>query len=122
MSQPDRAPPKGVDFPDHDAAVGRRCGTADGRGRILHFTFDGQTLPAYEGETVAAALLAAGRRTFRRTGRRGEPRGLFCGMGVCFDCLVCIDGRPNLRACQVPVAEGMRVQSQSGPGSWEDLP
>jgi hypothetical protein len=100
----------------------RRCGGGDDRGRLLHFTFDGQELPACEGETVAAALLAAGRRAFRLTGRRGEPRGLFCGMGVCFDCLVCIDGRPNLRACQVPVAAGMRVESQQGPGSWEGLP
>jgi predicted molibdopterin-dependent oxidoreductase YjgC len=88
----------------------------------LHFTFDGQELPAYEGETVAAALLAAGRRTFRRTARRGEPRGPFCGMGVCFECLVCIDGRPNRRACQVPVADGMRVASQEGLGPWEGLP
>jgi predicted molibdopterin-dependent oxidoreductase YjgC len=103
-------------------SAARRCGDGTARGRLLHFTFDGQELPACEGETVAAALLAANRRAFRRTGRRGEPRGLFCGMGVCFDCLVRIDGRPNVRACQVPVAEGMSVESQHGPGSWEGLP
>jgi hypothetical protein len=81
---------------------------------LLHFTFDGQELTAQEGQTIAAALLAAGRRAFRQTSRRGEPRGLFCGMGVCFDCLVCINGRPNLRACQAPVIEGMRVESTVG--------
>jgi predicted molibdopterin-dependent oxidoreductase YjgC len=111
--------PQEVVVNDSDA---RRCVAEGVRGCVLHFTFDGQELAAYEGETVAAALLAAGRRAFRRTGRRGEPRGLFCGMGVCFDCLVHIDGRPNVRACQAPVAEGMRVQSQQGPGPWEELP
>ena len=68
-----------------ESAPQRRCGSAEERGRLLHFTFDGQILPAYEGETVAAALLAAGRRVFRRTARRGEPRGPFCGMGICFE-------------------------------------
>src|SRR5262245_39702722 len=89
------------------------------RGRLLHFTFDGQPMEAYEGETVAAALLAGGQRAFRRTARGSEPRGLFCGMGICFDCLVQIDGCPNVRACQTPVAEGMRVEIQLGMGSWE---
>jgi predicted molibdopterin-dependent oxidoreductase YjgC len=93
----------------------------NGAGRSLHFTFDGQPLQAREGQTVAAALLAAGRRTLRRTSRRGEPRGVFCGMGVCFDCLVQIDGRPNVRACQAVLAEGMRVETQLGHGSVEEL-
>jgi predicted molibdopterin-dependent oxidoreductase YjgC len=88
-------------------------------GLSVRVTFDGEPLPAVAGQTVAAALLAGGRRAWRSTGRRGEPRGLFCGMGVCFDCLVRIDGRPNQRACQVPVADGMRVQTQHGAGSWE---
>ncbi|HKI32571.1 MAG TPA: (2Fe-2S)-binding protein [Gemmataceae bacterium] len=88
-------------------------------GRPVCWHFDGEELRAVEGQTVAAALLAAGRRTWRTTGRRGEPRGLFCGMGVCFDCLVRIDGRPNCRACQTPVANGMRVETQHGSGSGE---
>src|SRR5262245_51999517 len=86
----------------------RRTGPVP-RGQRLWFTFDGRDVMAYEGETVAAALLAAGRRAFRLTGRGAEPRGLFCGMGLCFDCLVRVDGRPNVRACQIPAAEGMRV-------------
>jgi predicted molibdopterin-dependent oxidoreductase YjgC len=88
----------------------------------LSISCDGTPLAARAGQTVAAALLAAGRRTFRYTGRHGRPRGLFCGMGVCFDCLVRIDGRPNVRACQTPVAEGMRVETQRGAGSLEAPP
>ena len=65
---------------------------------------------------MAAALLAAGRTVLRRTAGRGEPRGAFCGMGICFDCLVEIDGCPNMQACLVPVADGMCIQTQSGPG------
>ena len=114
---PEPQPPLQETVPGLD----RRCGTGGSRGRALRFTFDGQELLAFEGETVAAALLATGRRAFRRTGRREEPRGLFCGMGVCFDCLVCIDGRPNVRACQAPVAAGLHVKSQHGQGVWEDV-
>lgn len=84
------------------------------RGRPLSFTFDGLPIEAYEGETIAAALLGSGRRALRVTDRRGEVRGLFCNMGVCFECLVDVDGRTNQRACQHPVSEGMRVMSQSG--------
>jgi predicted molibdopterin-dependent oxidoreductase YjgC len=102
------------------APAGRRVATAP-QGRTLRFTFDGRELSAREGQTVAAALLAAGQRVFRLTARRAEPRGLFCGMGICFDCLVCVDGCPNVRACQVPVAEGMRIDMQRGAGSWEGL-
>jgi predicted molibdopterin-dependent oxidoreductase YjgC len=103
-----------------DASAGR--GRVAGRtGRTLRFTFDGRELEAREGQTVAAALLAAGQRVFRLTSRQAAPRGLFCGMGVCFDCLVQVDGCPNLRACQIPVAEGMRVEIQRGVGSWEKL-
>jgi aerobic-type carbon monoxide dehydrogenase small subunit (CoxS/CutS family) len=101
------------------AADSLRCAGVS-RGRRLTFTFDGQTIAAYEGETIAAALLAAGQRVFRRSSRGDEPRGLFCGMGVCFDCLVCVDGCPNVRACQTPVADGMRVETQLGAGSWEE--
>jgi predicted molibdopterin-dependent oxidoreductase YjgC len=99
--------------------LGSRCQVHDLRRRLVRFTFDGQEMVACEGETVAAALLAASRRVFRQTVRRAEPRGLFCGMGICFDCLVQVDGRPSLRACQILVAEGMRVESQHGVGSWE---
>jgi predicted molibdopterin-dependent oxidoreductase YjgC len=78
------------------------------RGDSFLLEVDGTPIIAYEGETVAAALLAAGYRTFRHTAH-GQPRGLFCGIGVCFDCLVTVDGRPHLRACQTLARPGMRV-------------
>ena len=96
--------------------------SAEGQnGRSLSFSFDGCALCASEGQSIAAALLAAGRRVFRLTSRQQEPRGVFCGMGVCFDCLVRVDGRPNLRACQTIVMEGMRVETEPGAGSQEVL-
>ncbi|WP_404816304.1 (2Fe-2S)-binding protein [Streptomyces thermolineatus] len=72
-------------------------------------TVDGEPLPFVEGQTVAAALVAAGRVAWRttRTGRR--PRGVFCGIGVCFDCLVTIDGVGGQRACLVPSRPGTTV-------------
>jgi hypothetical protein len=86
------------------------------RGRPIGFFFDGEPIAAFEGETVAAALLAAGRRTLRTTVVAGTPRGIFCGMGVCFDCLVVIDGEPSRRACVTFATEGMRVETQIGLG------
>lgn len=82
------------------------------RAEAFTFTLDGRDVEAFPGETVAAALLAAGVRTLRVTEKRGSPRGLFCGMGVCFDCLVTVDGRPHLRACLTRAEAGMRVQTQ----------
>jgi glycine/D-amino acid oxidase-like deaminating enzyme len=78
--------------------------------QALGITFDGRPIPALEGETVAAALAAAGERVLRRTSG-GAPRGVFCGMGACFDCLVTIDGRAQQRACMTKVADGMQVGS-----------
>ena len=82
------------------------------------FTMDGVTLRARKGETVAAALLAVQHRRLRTTSRTGQARGLFCGMGVCFDCVMQIDGVPNQRTCQVVVQDGMKVETQSGNGTW----
>ena len=82
----------------------------------LTFSLDGQHFRALPGETIAAALYAAGKRAWRRS-RHGDARGLLCGMGVCYDCLLTVDGTPGLRACQVEVREGMRVETNfSGPG------
>lgn len=76
------------------------------------FGFDGREIVAFPGETIAAALLAAGIRSLRRTEKGDRPRGLFCGMGVCFDCLVTVDGRPHLRACMTQAQPGMTVITQ----------
>jgi predicted molibdopterin-dependent oxidoreductase YjgC len=80
----------------------------------LTFSFDGTTLKAAPGDSVAAALLAAGVAAFRHSAVGGEPRAPHCMMGVCFDCLVTIDGIANQQSCQVDVAAGMVVQSQHG--------
>ena len=88
------------------------------RGRALGILIDGSEVRAFEGESIAAALAASGQRFTRWTARTGEPRGYFCGMGVCQDCLVTVDGRPNVRACVTPVRDGMRIESQRGLGDW----
>ncbi len=95
-----------------------RMATTAERGRALAVVVDGAALPAYEGESIAAVLLASGRRSTRWTARSGEPRGYFCGMGVCQDCLVTVDGSPNVRACMTTVRDGMRVETQRGLGDW----
>lgn len=75
------------------------------------FVFDGAVIAARRGQSVGAALTDAGIRSWRTTRREDRPRGLFCGIGVCFDCLLTVDGRPNQRACLVPVADGMVCES-----------
>ena len=71
---------------------------------------NGRPCPAYQGETVHAALLAAGYRVLRHTVKTGQPRSFFCGMGVCYDCLVTIDGVPNQRACMTLVRDSMEIR------------
>jgi predicted molibdopterin-dependent oxidoreductase YjgC len=80
------------------------------------FSFDGRPVPFRPGQSVGAALTAAGVRSWRTTRVAARPRGLFCGIGVCFDCLVVVDGRPNERACLVPADADMRVETQEGTG------
>ena len=77
-------------------------------GRAITLRFDDQTINALEGETIAAALSAANIVAFRHT-ITGAPRGLHCGMGACFDCVVTVDGRIGQRACMTKVADGMVV-------------
>jgi predicted molibdopterin-dependent oxidoreductase YjgC len=89
------------------------------RGRAFALSLDGRAVTAYEGESVAALLLAEGHVATRVT-RGGEPRGVFCGMGVCHDCLVVVDGIPNTRACVTWVREGMDVRRQDGVRAMED--
>jgi hypothetical protein len=82
----------------------------------FRFTVDGAPVEAYPGETIATALLAAGRRTARRTAHRGAPRGVFCAIGVCHDCRMVVNGEANVRTCLVPAGAGMVVETQSGFG------
>ena len=94
----------------------RRIDDGLDRGEAFTFEFDGHPVEAYPGESVAAALIAHGRRRFRETFRLGEPRGLYCGMGVCWECVIVIDGRANVRACMTPAEPGMKVETQIGLG------
>lgn len=73
--------------------------------------FDGEPLQAHAGETIGACLLAHGRLQLRKTRWQGAWRGMYCGIGVCYDCIVNVDGKPGVRACRTPVEEGMRVTS-----------
>ena len=82
------------------------------RGRRVQILVDGEAVEAYEGECLAAALLASGRRATRWTTRTGEPRGYFCGMGICHDCLVRVEGHGNVRACMTAVSDGLMVERQ----------
>ncbi len=75
----------------------------------LIMVVDGEPVPAKVGQTVAGALLTAGIRSWRTTRRAGRPRGLFCGIGACFDCLLTVDGVDDQRACLVPVRLGLVI-------------
>jgi len=75
-------------------------------------TFRGAEVPAQPGQSVGAALVAAGILDWRTTRKHGRPRGLFCGIGVCFDCLVVVNGVAGQRACLVEVRDGDVVQVQ----------
>lgn len=80
----------------------------------LSVTIDGRAFAPRDGDTVAATLLAAGMADCRTTPVSGSARGPYCMMGVCFDCLVVIDGKPNQQGCMIPVANGMRIERQQG--------
>ncbi|MER7011613.1 (2Fe-2S)-binding protein [Saccharopolyspora sp. NPDC000359] len=82
-----------------------------------HFeiVFDGRPLPAVPGQSVGSVLAGAGIRSWRTTRVHQRPRGLFCGIGVCYDCLITVNGVPNQRACLVPAQPGMTLRS-TAPG------
>ncbi|MDN3358725.1 (2Fe-2S)-binding protein [Actinomadura sp. DC4] len=78
----------------------------------LRITVDGEPLTGAAGQTIAGVLLTAGRRSWRRTAS-GAPRGVFCGIGVCFDCLVTVNGVPDVRACRRRAQDGDVVTTQA---------
>ena len=85
-------------------------------GKEVEITVDGKTIRAYEGEKILAALLAHGIIVNRYTVKQKEPRGLFCGIGQCTDCAMIVNGKPNVRTCITPVAEGQVIETQHGLG------
>ncbi len=80
---------------------------------LVELNLDGQPVSVPAGISVAAALLYLDAKPIRRTAVSDSPRAPYCMMGVCFDCLIEIDGQPNLQACQVNVARGMQIRRQN---------
>jgi predicted molibdopterin-dependent oxidoreductase YjgC len=83
------------------------------RGHAVVLVFDGREVPAFAGETIGVALWAAGVRGIRPSSKEGAPRGMFCAMGICYECLVEVDGRP-VRACTQPVRGPRMVVQRRG--------
>lgn len=80
--------------------------------REVTFSFNGETFKGVEGQSIAAALMATGVRELRKTRFNEEPRLIFCGIGICFDCVVVINGVANQRACLVEITDGAKIESQ----------
>ena len=78
----------------------------------MTFTFEGRPIAVEPGQSIAAALWQSGVRSWRRTRHGDRPRGLFCGIGVCFDCLVVVNGAGGQRACLVEARDGDVVEQQ----------
>ncbi|MFQ6066276.1 MAG: 2Fe-2S iron-sulfur cluster-binding protein [bacterium] len=87
-------------------------------GKMLNITVDGKKIKAREGEMIIAALLNAEIRVNRFTSKYNEPRGIFCGIGQCTDCIMTVNSVPNVRTCVTPVEEGMVIETQYGRGKW----
>lgn len=96
---------------EEQALPGRPAMAVDAR-----LTFDGRAIGGREGEPLLAALLAEGIRVVRTMPKTGEARGGYCLVGRCTDCLVVVDGQPNVRACLASLRDGMRVETQVGSG------
>jgi sarcosine oxidase subunit alpha len=82
--------------------------------RPLDVIIDGRKVQAFEGELVSTVLHAEGISIFARKHTTGNPSGIYCGMGVCYECLVTIDGTPNVRACQTFAADHMVIETANG--------
>jgi len=80
---------------------------------------DGKEMEAHEGDIIASALLSNGKKVFRLTMKEKKPRGVFCAIGRCTDCIMIVDGIPNVRTCITPVKEGMKIETQKGCGEWK---
>ena len=81
---------------------------------VVTFLYDGKEMQGYEGEPIAAALKANGFMVNRYTMKQHKPRGIFCAIGRCTDCVMVVDGEPNVRTCMTPLKAGMDVKTQYG--------
>ena len=80
-------------------------------GEKFEIEVDGKTILAYSGQTIAEALLANGLRDLRMT-RKQSPRGVYCGMGICYECRMIVNGIPNVRTCMTLATPGCRIATQ----------
>lgn len=80
----------------------------------LTVRIDGEEVTAWPGQTAAGVLLGLGRRSWRTTRGQGRPRGVFCGIGVCFDCLIVVNDTPDVRACRREIRDGDEIRVQRG--------
>lgn len=81
-------------------------------------TVDGKKIKAFKGEMIASALVAAGIKVFRYTSKKHEPRGVFCAIGRCTDCVMEVNGVANVRTCVTLVENNMHIKTQRGLGVW----
>jgi len=86
------------------------------RGKNLSFTFNGTDIQGYEGESIAAALHAAGVMVLGESLFKHRPRGFYCAIGNCSSCLMIVNGEPNVRTCITDLEDGMVVEIQHGKG------
>jgi predicted molibdopterin-dependent oxidoreductase YjgC len=89
------------------------------RQEIVQVLFDGEPLQALTGESIATTLRAHGVAVHRTMPETQAPRGLFCGVGRCPDCMMTVDGVLNVRACVTPVRDGMVIETQRELGTWK---
>ena len=94
----------------------------ENRENVVTITIDGKKYEAIEGEMIAAVMMANGLWVHRHTTKKHEPRGVFCGIGQCTDCVMTVNGRPNVRTCITPVENGMVVETQEGFGQRRSEP
>ena len=80
--------------------------------KVIKIHVDGRTIDAFAGEPIAAALMANGIKVLRYTKIKKEPRGIFCAIGQCNDCVMTVNGRPNVRTCVTRAEDGMKIETQ----------
>jgi len=82
------------------------------KGSVVTISVNGKEIKAFEGEPIAAAILASGIKVFRHTPKLHRPRGVYCAIGRCTDCIMRVNGVPSIRTCITPVEAGMIIESQ----------
>ncbi|HDM09972.1 MAG: (2Fe-2S)-binding protein [Deltaproteobacteria bacterium] len=93
------------------AKADQHCHKREEHPEVFTIEVNGKNIVAHAGQTIAEAMLANGLKVFRRT-RNGSPRGPYCGMGICYECRMIVNGIPNVRTCMTPATPGCKVLTQ----------